>query len=217
MKEIKAVILAATMAGNAFAGDPYAEQIGGILQDAGSTNCEIRLEATNRIDSLIAVLSNRCEIATCKLLKAKLRIECADITGPEEIYDYAAFDDSTNLCWSVLNEFSNERTHWQFYGAAMLLPLPLSIDSRFDDMFRVATNALSSANTLNSVSFETNVWQALFGQNTLSAEDAQTSFRSLAASSLLLLDRNADISAYTNGLPAQALDVIRSIRSDSEE
>ena len=37
------------------------------------------------------------------LLKAKLCIECEDITRDERIYDYYAFHDAINLCWKVRN------------------------------------------------------------------------------------------------------------------
>jgi hypothetical protein len=110
------------------ASEVYDSEIGSILQDVSSANRMVRLNATNRIDTLMTSLSNREEIATCKLLMAKLRMECADITGDESIYDFHAYNDVTNLCWSVLHDFDADRAAWPFYGASLLLPLPLSMD-----------------------------------------------------------------------------------------
>lgn len=208
MSKLGVFILAASSAIGAFADSPYEEQIGSILQDVASEHREVRQGATNRIDALMGAISNCEQIATCKLLKAKLRMECAEITGADSCYDPGALADATNLCRSALRDISDDRSKWQFYGASLLLPLPLSMDGKFDDMFSVATNALASTSSLAAVSFETNAWHALFGCPVLTPDDGQTAFRTLAASSLLLSDRNADISVYTNGLSQAGLDAL---------
>ena len=192
----------------------YESEIGDILQDVSSANRMVRLNAANKINTLVLSLSNREEVAACKLLMAKLRIECADIMGDESIYDSNAYHDATNLCWSVLQDFEAERATWPFYGASLLLPFPLSMDKRYCDMFSVATNALSSIDAQNEIQIDTNVWSALLGAELLQTNNMRDSLRTIAASSLLLHDSAADVSTYTNGLPASALSVINAIRSE---
>ena len=212
-KTILKIVLSVVMS-PAFASEGYMAEIGSILRDVSSTNRMVRLNATNRIDALMMSLSNREEIATCKLLMAKLRSECADITGDESIYDFHAYHDVTNLCWSVLHDFDADRATWPFYGAALILPLSLSMDKRYDDMFSVATNALFTIDAQDGILIETNVWSVLFSPELLVPSNMITSFRTIAASSLLLSDSAADVSAYTNDLPSSALSVIKAIRSE---
>lgn len=213
MKRIMTIVLSVA-ASQVLASSVYESEIVSILQDVSSTNRMVRLNATNRIDTLMMSLSNREEIATCKLLMAKLRTECADIMGDESIYDFNAYHDVTNLCWSVLHDFDAERATWPFYGASLLLPLPLSMDRRYGDMFFVATNALSSIDVQNEILIDTNVWSVIFSPELLQMSNMKVSFRTIAASSLLLSDSAADVSAYTNGLPVSALSVINAIRSE---
>lgn len=211
MKRILTIVLPVVML-PVLASEVYESEIGSILQAVSSTNRMTRLNSTNRIDALMMSLSNREEIATCKLLIAKLRTECADITGDESIYDFHAYHDVTNLCWSVLHDFDADRATWPFYGASLLLPLPLSMDKRYGDMFSVATNALFTINAQDGILIDTNVWSVLFGPELLQTGNMRISFRTIAASSLLLSDSAADVSVYTNGLPTSALSVINAIR-----
>ena len=213
MKKILLIVLPVVML-PVLASEVYDSEIGSILQDVSSTNRMVRLNATNRIDTLMTSLSNREEIATCKLLMAKLRAECADITGDESIYDFHAYNDVTNLCWSVLHDFDSDRTTWPFYGASLLLPFPLSMDKKYGDMFSVATNALFAIDAQDGILIETNVWSVLFGPELLQTSNMRVTFRTIAASSLLLSDSMADVSSYTNGLPASALSVVNAIRSE---
>ena len=213
MKKILTIVLPVVLL-PVLASEVYESEIGSILQDVSSTNRMVRLNATNRIDTLMMSLSNREEIATCKLLMAKLRTECADITGDESIYDFHAYHDVTSLCWSVLHDFDVDRAMWPFYGASLLLPLPLSMDKRYGDMFSVATNVLFTIDAQDEILVDTNAWSVLFGPELLQKGNMRVSFQTIAASSLLLSDSSADVSAYTNGLPAAALSVISAIRSE---
>ena len=213
MKKIWSIVLLVMML-PVLASEVYDSEIGSILQDVSSTNRMVRLNATNRIDTLMMSLSNREEIATCRLLMAKLRTECADITGDESIYDFHAYNDVTNLCWSVLHDFDADRAMWPFYGASLLLPLPLSMDKKYGDMFSVATNALFTIDAQDGILIDTNVWGVLFGSEMLQTSNMRVTFRTIAASSLLLSDSAADVSSYTNGLPASALSVVNAIRSE---
>ena len=117
MKRILTIVLPVVML-PVLASEVYESEIGSILQAVSSTNRMTRLNATNRIDALMMSLSNREEIATCKLLIAEL----------------------------------------------------------------------------------------------LQTGNMRISFRTIAASSLLLSDSAADVSVYTNGLPTSALSVINAIR-----
>lgn len=190
----------------------YAAELDGIISEMASTNRQTRLGATNRIDALSASLSDGRQLATCKLLKAKLRSECADIMDGDEVYDHSAYADATNLCLEVMADFANDRESWHAYGAAMLVALPLSIDRRHGEMFEAARDALSLAEGVESVSVETNAWVALFGSETLDFDRTKDALRTIAAAALSLSDASADVSAYTNGLPPQAVEMINSIR-----
>ena len=213
---MKSVILmvGAFVASTVFGASLYDEQIGSILADMTSTNIETRLNVTNRLNALIASVTNREQLATCRLLKAKLRIECEDITRDERIYDYYAFHDATNLCWKVRNTFSPSENAWQFYGATLLLPLPLSMDRQHQAAYSIATNALVSLGVQNDVEIDTNVWAVLFSQESSNPGQIRMLLRTLAAVSLSFADKTADISSYTNGLPAHALKVINDVRSE---
>ena len=216
MIKLKVLVAGAVVASNMFATSLYDDQISSILGDMVSTNRDVRLSVTNRLNSLITAVTNREQLATCKLLKAKLRTECADIMGDEQIYDYHAFHDATNLCWDVLNTFSGEETAWQFYGATLLLPLPLSMDRQHQAAYSIATNALVSLGVQNDVEIDTNVWAVLFSQESSNPGQIRMLLQTLAAVSLSFADKTADISSYTNGLPAHALKVVNDVRSEIE-
>ena len=111
MKKILLIVLPVVML-PVLASEVYDSEIGSILQDVSSTNRMVRLNATNRIDTLMTSLSNREEIATCKLLIAKLRTECADITGDESIYDFHAYHDVTNLSRRVDEIYGEGVARW---------------------------------------------------------------------------------------------------------
>ncbi len=198
-------------------GVTYEESKADVLAAVASTNREVRLSVTNRVDSLMALAVSVEETNTCKLIKAKVLSECADIMDDEEIYDGSAYGRITNLCWSVLRSSSSRPDSWQRYGSVFCLVEPLSMDGQHETIFGIATNALAVADSQNAVSVDTNVWTVLFGTESLQLEGIREYMRTLAAMSLSMSNRNADISAYTNGLPPRALEVIRSIRSNPEE
>ena len=198
-------------------GITYEESKADVLAAVASTNREVRLSVTNRVDSLMALAVSMEETNTCKLIKAKVLSECADIMDDEEIYDDSAYGRITNLCWSVLQSSSSRPDSWQRYGSVFCLVEPLSMDGQHETIFGIATNALAAVDSQNAVSVDTNTWTVLFGAESLQLEGIREHMRTLAAMSLSMLDRDADIFVYTNGLPAQALEVIRSMRADSGE
>lgn len=210
------LLASAVVVSTMFATSLYDDQISSILGDMVSTNRDVRLSVTNRLNSLIAAITNREQLATCKLLKAKLRTECADIMGDEKIYDDSAYDDATNLCWDVLRAFPFTENAWQFYGATLLLPLPLSMDRQYQTMYSIATNALVALDTQNVMPMDTNVWTVLVSKDMIQPENIRNLLKVLAASSLSLTDKTADISSYTNGLPANMLKVVKDVRSETE-
>ncbi len=214
MIKLKVLVAGAVVASNMFATSLYDDQISSILGDMVSTNRDVRLSVTNRLNSLITAVTNREQLATCKLLKAKLRTECADIMGDEQIYDYHAFHDATNLCWDVLRAFPATENAWQFYGATLLLPLPLSMDRQYQAMYSIATNALAALDTQNVMLMDTNVWTVLVSQEMIQPENIRNLLKVLAASSLSLTDKTVDISSYTNGLPANMLKLVNDVRSE---
>ena len=193
-------------------GATYEELKADILADVASTNREARLAVTNRVDGLISLAPSTEETNTCKLIKARVLSECADITGEEEIYDGRAYGMVTNLCWSVLQSSLSRPDSWQRYGSVFCLVEPLSMDGRHETIFGIATNALAAADSQNAVSVDTHTWTVLFGAESLQLQGIKEHMRTLAAVSLSMSDRNADISAYTNGLPTRLLEVIRAIR-----
>ena len=207
------LMVGAFVASSVFGTSLYDEQIGSILADMTSTNIETRLNVTNRLNALIASVTNREQLATCRLLKAKLRIECEDITRDERIYDYYAFHDATNLCWKVRNTFSPSENAWQFYGATLLLPVPLSMDNQHQVAYAIATNALATLDTYGEASLDEDVWPVLFSQEALQQGNMRIALQTLAAITLSFVDITADITSYTNGLPAQAIQMINGIRS----
>lgn len=214
MMKLKIVTCCAFVVTVTFATNLYDVQIGSILGDMASTNREVRLNVTNRLNVLISTVTNRGQLATCKLLKAKLRIECADIMGDEQIYDSNAFHDATNLCWDVLRTFSPGENAWQFYGATLLLPLPLSMGKQHQAAYSIATNAIVALEAQSNVEIDTSAWTVLFSQESSQSGHLRMLLRTLAAVSLSFADKTADISSYTNGLPAEALSVVNEVRSE---
>lgn len=185
-----------------------------ILSDVASTNQSLRLAATNKINSVLAACSNVDERATFMLLKAKLLLECADITDGPVVYSAGAYSESTNLCLSVLASFRNDPDNWRPYGAAALAVKALSMDSQHQSAFNISTNVLSMVALQTNYNVDTNVWMSMFGQELLDRTSMTYAFKSVAAMSLSLWDSNADIYSYTNGLPDSAVQTINRIRED---
>lgn len=214
VKSSKIMTVAMMVVSAAYATSPYDDQIGSVLEDMVSTNREVRLNVTNRLDALIEVTTNGNQLTTCKLLKAKLRTECADIMGDEQVYDCHAFHDATNLCFDVLRYSTPFPSSWQRYGAVFTLALPLSMDRQHQMMYSIATNALEVLDAQCEISTDTNVFAVLYGPESLRPGYMRDMVRTLAAVTLSLSDNAADISAYTNGLPTQAIQVIEDIRGE---
>ena len=182
-----------------------------ILSDVASTNQSLRLAATNKIDSVLSACSNADERATFMLLKAKLLLECVDVTDGPAVYSAGAYRESTNICLSVLNSFRNDPDNWRPYGAAALAVKALSIDSQHQLAFNISTNALSMVALQTNYNVDTNVWVSMFGQELLDRTSMTYAFKSVAAISLSLWDSSADIFSYTNDLPDSAVQTINRI------
>lgn len=188
-------------------------ELDAILADFASSDRNVKFGIANKLDSLLSETNSAETRSVCKLLKAELLLKRADIASPdaEELYSPDAYHETTNICASLMEEFSEGSPSWQFYAAAALETEALSLDGRHEDAFRVATNALSRLSGHGGFNIETNVCKALFGMEALSAGDVELVLKSTAAISLSVSDKGADISAYTNGLPESLILPIREL------
>ena len=194
-----------------FAEEEYQSGLTNVLRCFSADRRWERMHATNVIDSLIATTTNSGNIAECRLLKAAALIECAEVES-----DDAAYAEATNLCETVKSEYAERRDDWRLWGSILIGMQALAAVEQYTNAYAVATNAIALSPPAD---FErtTNVWCALFGEDIPSRISLMDAFKANAAMSLLMSDGNADISAYTNGLPARALEVIRAGCGGSEE
>ena len=187
----------------------YQEAIGPIAFDMTTVSVySARMAITNRINALMRSVSNDCEVASCKLLKASLLIDCA-----EEDLSSTAYAEATNLCADVMRTFSSRNDKWQLYGSCFITMSAYALDGKCHNAIVVATNALSKLDTVSSVDTETNVWNAT-RESQFGAMSFRDTFRAGVALGKAVSHETTDIGVYTNGLPASALSVINAIRSE---
>jgi hypothetical protein len=73
------------------------------------------MQSTNDIDALIASTTNADRIAECRLLKAAVLVECAEIE-----LDDAAYSEATNLCAIVEADYSERCDNWRLWGSFLV-------------------------------------------------------------------------------------------------
>jgi len=186
----------------------FQEQMNSILTGFSSTNYLERMGSTNQINALIAATTNGDELAECRLLKSAVLLECA-----ETEHDASARVEATNLLWSVEHEYANRQGDWRFFGARLVLMQSLALGEEYAKIYSIATNTIPIAPTCG---FErsTNVWLSLFGPEIPDGISLRDAFRFNAADALLSIDKAADVSALTNGLPSEMIVRLVGIHGD---
>ena len=182
----------------------YQETIDPIVQDMTTGSVySVRMAITNRIDALMRNISNDCEIASCKLLKASLLLDCV-----EEDLSSTAYAEATNLCADVTRTFSSRNDKWQLYGSSFITMSAYALDGKCHDAIVVATNALSKLDTVSFVDTETNVWNAITRESQFGAMSFCDTFRAGVALGKAVSHETTDIGVYTNGLPSEVIGII---------
>ena len=184
--------------------DIYQEAIGPIALDITTGSVySARIAITNRIEALMRSVSNDCEVASCKLLKASLLLDCA-----EEDLSSAAYAEVTNLCSDVMSDFSSRNDKWQLYGSSFITMSAYALDGKCHNAIVVATNALSKLDTVSSVDTETNVWNAITRESPFGAMSFRDTFRAGVALGKAVSHETTDIGVYTNGLRSEVIGII---------
>ena len=183
----------------AYATSPYDDQIGSVLEDMVSTNREVRLNVTNRLDALIEVTTNGNQLATCKLLKASILLDYS-----ENMADTTAFDCVTNICREIEADLSGLYA-WQRIGALSIFANAMIDDGHPEVAFVASTNLLSIFTGNQCLGVDTNIWDVLFKPGGMDVMPPMDFIRANAAASLFKMNPNADLSPYTNGVPIEVL------------
>ena len=202
VKSSKIMTVAMMVVSAAYATSPYDDQIGSVLEDMVSTNREVRLNVTNRLDALIEVTTNGNQLATCKLLKASILLDYS-----ENMADTTAFDCVTNICREIEADLSGLYA-WQRIGALSIFANAMIDDGHPEVAFVASTNLQSIFNGNQCLGVDTNIWDVLFKPGGMDVMPPMDFIRANAAASLFKMNPNADLSPYTNGVP---IEVIREI------
>jgi hypothetical protein len=159
---------------------------------------------TNNIDSLIMSTTGILERSTFKLLKASILLDHS-----ENMADLTSFDGATNLCCEIEAELTG-LIAWQRIGALSKFTNAMIEDGHPEVAFSASTNLLDAFQYNQCVDVDTNVWNVLFKSGGLDIMPPWGFMNANAAASLFRMDRAADISPYTNGIPHEILhEIIR--------
>ena len=159
---------------------------------------------TNNIDSLIMSTTGILERSTFKLLKASILLDHS-----ENMADLTSFDGATNLCCEIEAELTG-LIAWQRIGALSKFTNAMIEDAHPEVAFSASTNLLDAFQYNQCVDVDTNVWNVLFKSGGLDIMPPWGFINANAAASLFRMDRAADISPYTNGIPHEILhEIIR--------
>ena len=159
---------------------------------------------TNNIDSLIMSTTGILERSTFKLLKASILLDHS-----ENMADLTSFDGATNLCCEIEAELTG-LIAWQRIGALSKFTNAMIEDGHPEVAFSASTNLLDAFQYNQCVDVDTNVWNVLFKSGGLDIMPPWGFINANAAASLFRMDRAADISPYTNGIPHEILhEIIR--------
>ena len=159
---------------------------------------------TNNIDSLIMSTTGILERSTFKLLKASILLDHS-----ENMADLTSFDGATNLCCEIEAELTG-LIAWQRIGALSKFTNAMIEDGHPEVAFTASTNLLDAFQYNQCVDVDTNVWNVLFKPGGLDIMPPWGFINANAAASLFRMDRAADISPYTNGIPHEILhEIIR--------
>lgn len=199
VKSSKIMTVAMMVVSAAYATSPYDDQIGSVLEDMVSTNREVRLNVTNRLDALIEVTTNGNQLATCKLLKASILLDYS-----ENMADTTAFDCVTNICREIEADLSGLYA-WQRIGALSIFANAMIDDGHPEVAFVASTNLLSIFTGNQCLGVDTNIWDVLFKPGGMDVMPPMDFIRANAAASLFKMNPNADLSPYTNGVPIEVL------------
>jgi len=199
VKSSKIMTVAMMVVSAAYATSPYDDQIGSVLEDMVSTNREVRLNVTNRLDALIEVTTNGNQLATCKLLKASILLDYS-----ENMADTTAFDCVTNICREIEADLSGLYA-WQRIGALSIFANAMIDDGHPEVAFVASTNLLSIFTGNQCLGVDTNIWDVLFKPGGMDVMPPMDFIRANAAASLFKMNPNADLSSYTNGVPIEVL------------
>ena len=157
---------------------------------------------TNSLDILTAASTDAMERASCKLLKASILFDHSENMACND-----TFVDATNLCREIEVELSGTSV-WHRIGALSIFSNAMIDDNRPEVAFVASTNLLATFQFDQCNSVDTNVWNVLFKSGGLNLMPLRDYVRANVAISQYVMNRHADLSAYTNGLPVEIISEI---------
>jgi hypothetical protein len=200
----KALVMVITLICSAVAFSQQTMTLPEIVSFMSTNDYRLCFTMTNNIDSLIMSTTGILERSTFKLLKASILLDHS-----ENMADLTSFDGATNLCCEIEAELTG-LIAWQRIGALSKFTNAMIEDGHPEVAFSASTNLLDAFQYNQCVDVDTNVWNVLFKSGGLDIMPPWGFINANAAASLFRMDRAADISPYTNGIPHEILhEIIR--------
>ena len=200
----KALVMVIALICSAVAFSQQTMTLSEIVSFMSTNDYRLCFTMTNNIDSLIMSTTGILERSTFKLLKASILLDHS-----ENMADLTSFDGATNLCCEIEAELTG-LIAWQRIGALSKFTNAMIEDGHPEVAFSASTNLLDAFQYNQCVDVDTNVWNVLFKSGGLDIMPPWGFINANAAASLFRMDRAADISPYTNGIPHEILhEIIR--------
>jgi hypothetical protein len=139
---------------------------------------------------------------------AKLVLSDALLTMYDKSSDFAAYDEGCLLVSNVLFSTELPTRSWQKSVASLFYAWALRIDGKKDLALSVCCTALSSHLASPTTDVECAVWSAISSEDGLPEMSITNSLKLAAALSVPVERRPSEWGSYTNGLPAQAVQIL---------
>lgn len=139
---------------------------------------------------------------------AKLVLADSLLTMYDKSSDFSAYDEGLDSCSNVLFSADLPARSWQKSVASLFYAWALRIDGKKDLALAVCNTALTSHLTSPTTDVERAVWSAMSKEDGLPEMSITNSLKLAAALSVPVARRPSEWGLYTNGLPAQAIQIL---------
>ena len=130
------------------------------------------------------------------------------LTMYDKSSDFAAYDEGFAFCSNVLYSSELPMRSWQKSVASIFYAWALRIDGKKELALEVCCTALSTHLASPTTDIECAVWSAMSREDGLPEMSITNSLKLAAALSVPIERRTTDWGEYTNGLPAQAIQIL---------
>lgn len=144
----------------------------------------------------------------CVRVLAGLVLSDSLLTVYDKSSDFAAYDEGFAFCSNVLYSSELPTQSWQKSVASIFYAWALRIDGKKELALEVCRTALSTHLASPTTDIECAVWSAMSREDGLPEMSITNLLKLAAALSVPIERRLTDWGAYTNGLPAQAIQIL---------